>query len=101
MSATCVLQAVCFLRPTRENCARIRRELRDPRYGQYFLCEHSHQAWKSSARNILRPTVLCKWQPDCKDEGTEWHLPCFPKSVASRVVRTLGHRGRFSPLHGL
>lgn len=37
---TCVLQAVCFLRPTRENCARIRRELRDPRYGQYFLCEH-------------------------------------------------------------
>ena len=36
---TCALQAVCFLRPTRENCARIRRELRDPRYGQYFLCE--------------------------------------------------------------
>ena len=41
LSSTCVRQAVCFLRPTRENCARIRRELREPRYGQYFLCEPS------------------------------------------------------------
>ena len=32
-------QAVCFLRPTRENVARIRRELRDPRYGEYNLCK--------------------------------------------------------------
>ena len=32
-------QAVCFLRPTRENIARIRRELRDPRFGEYHLCE--------------------------------------------------------------
>ena len=32
-------QAVCFLRPTRENVARIRRELRDPRFGEYHLCE--------------------------------------------------------------
>ncbi len=32
------LQAVCFLRPTRENVARLRRELRDPRYGEYNLC---------------------------------------------------------------
>ncbi|KAK9839536.1 hypothetical protein WJX81_008245 [Elliptochloris bilobata] len=31
------LKAVCFLRPTRENVARIRRELRDPRYGEYNL----------------------------------------------------------------
>ncbi len=37
---TCThLQAVCFLRPTRENIARIRRELRDPRFGEYHLCE--------------------------------------------------------------
>jgi hypothetical protein len=34
-----VFQAVCFLRPTRENVARIRRELRDPRFGEYHLCE--------------------------------------------------------------
>lgn len=33
-------QAVCFLRPTRENIARIRRELRDPRFGEYHLCEY-------------------------------------------------------------
>mmetsp|Transcript_18589 Transcript_18589/g.56139 ORF Transcript_18589/g.56139 Transcript_18589/m.56139 type:complete len:583 (+) Transcript_18589:324-2072(+) len=31
------MKAVCFLRPTRENIARIRRELRDPRYAQYHL----------------------------------------------------------------
>ncbi|KAI7836541.1 hypothetical protein COHA_009606 [Chlorella ohadii] len=31
------LKAVCFLRPTRENIARIRRELRDPRFGEYHL----------------------------------------------------------------
>ena len=35
----CTVQAVCYLRPTRENIARIRRELRDPRYGEYNLCE--------------------------------------------------------------
>lgn len=31
-------QAVCFLRPTRENIAKLRRELRDPRFGEYHLC---------------------------------------------------------------
>ncbi|KAL6778181.1 VPS45 [Auxenochlorella protothecoides x Auxenochlorella symbiontica] len=31
------LKAVCFLRPTRENIARLRRELRDPRFGGYHL----------------------------------------------------------------
>lgn len=34
-----ILQAVYFLRPTRENVARLRRELRDPRFGEYNLCE--------------------------------------------------------------
>jgi vacuolar protein sorting-associated protein 45 len=33
------LKAVCLLRPTRENVARLRRELRDPRFGEYHLCE--------------------------------------------------------------
>ena len=33
---------MCFLRPTRENVARIRRELRDPRYGEYNLCGATH-----------------------------------------------------------
>ncbi|KAL0041923.1 hypothetical protein WJX79_009001 [Trebouxia sp. C0005] len=31
------LKAVCFLRPTRENIARIRRELREPCYGEYNM----------------------------------------------------------------
>ncbi|EIE27427.1 SM/Sec1-family protein [Coccomyxa subellipsoidea C-169] len=31
------LKAVCFLRPTRENVARLRKELRSPRYGDYHL----------------------------------------------------------------
>jgi hypothetical protein len=33
------LRAVAFLRPTRENVARLRRELRDPRFGGYHICE--------------------------------------------------------------
>lgn len=36
------LKAVAFLRPTRENVARLRRELRDPRFGGYHLCEWGH-----------------------------------------------------------
>eukprot|EP00873_Tetraselmis_striata_P029241 jgi/Tetstr1/449505/TSEL_036594.t1 len=31
------LKAVCFLRPTRENVAHLRRELRSPRYGEYHV----------------------------------------------------------------
>jgi len=31
------LKAVCFLRPTRENIARLRKELRNPRFGEYHL----------------------------------------------------------------
>lgn len=42
-----VLQAVCFLRPTRENIARMRRELRDPRFGEYHLCECSRPCGSS------------------------------------------------------
>lgn len=33
------LRAVAIVRPTRENVARLRRELRDPRFGSYHLCE--------------------------------------------------------------
>lgn len=33
------LRAVAYLRPTRENIARLRRELRDPRFGSYHVCE--------------------------------------------------------------
>ena len=35
-------QAVCFLRPTRENIALLRRELREPHYGEYSLCKSQH-----------------------------------------------------------
>ena len=41
------LQAVCFLRPTRENIARIRRELREPCYGEYNMCE-----WRSVSSTV-------------------------------------------------
>ena len=33
------LKAVAFLRSTRENIARLRRELKNPRFGAYHLCE--------------------------------------------------------------
>lgn len=32
------LKAVCFLRPTTENVQLLIRELREPKYGQYYLC---------------------------------------------------------------
>ena len=35
------LQAVCFLRPTRDNIASLRRELREPHFGEYSLCTPS------------------------------------------------------------
>jgi len=45
--ALVAMQAVCYLRPTRENIARLRRELRDPRYGEYNLCAHSNTSASS------------------------------------------------------
>ena len=32
------LQAMCFLRPTRENMTLLTRELKDPRFGGYHIC---------------------------------------------------------------
>jgi vacuolar protein sorting-associated protein 45 len=52
-------QAVCFLRPTRENIARIRRELRDPRFGEYHLCEcpGAGDSWLLAAAAIAGGTA--------------------------------------------
>lgn len=33
------VKAIALLRPSRENVARLRAELRDPKYGAYHLCE--------------------------------------------------------------
>lgn len=38
------LKAVCFLRPTGENITQLKRHLKNPRYGEYHLCE-LHQFW--------------------------------------------------------
>lgn len=32
------LKAICFLRPTPENITLLQKELRDPRYGEYYIC---------------------------------------------------------------
>jgi hypothetical protein len=32
------LKAICFLRPTPENLNDLKRELKNPRYGEYYLC---------------------------------------------------------------
>ena len=52
------LQAVYFLRPTRENIARLRRELRSPRFSEYNLCKLSLpcDAWKWTS------SLHCSWQ---------------------------------------
>lgn len=33
------LTAICFLRPIQENIDALVRELKDPKYGNYFICE--------------------------------------------------------------
>lgn len=43
------LKAVALLRPSRENIARLRRELREPRFGGYHLCESSNPLRNSYA----------------------------------------------------
>jgi hypothetical protein len=57
------LRAVAYLRPTRDNVARLRRELRDPRFGSYHVCErhallalrgHEHAQMAS-----IEPFFLC------------------------------------------
>lgn len=37
------LKAVCFLRPTSENIQLLRRQLRNPRFGEYYLCKENHK----------------------------------------------------------
>lgn len=48
-----IAQAVCFLRPTRENITFLKRELRQPRYQSYHLCE----AHDGAAGGLLQPGV--------------------------------------------
>ena len=33
------LSAICFLRPTDENIQALMRELREPKYGNYYICK--------------------------------------------------------------
>jgi len=33
------LKCLCFLRPTRDNIELLARELKSPKYGQYYLCK--------------------------------------------------------------
>lgn len=33
------LSAICFLRPTEENIQALVRELREPKYGNYYICK--------------------------------------------------------------
>lgn len=48
-----VLQAICFVRPTRENVTLLKRELRQPRYQSYHLCEHLQlQQHSSNTRRV-------------------------------------------------
>lgn len=35
------LKAICFLRPTDANIEHLKKELRKPKYGEYYLCAHS------------------------------------------------------------
>ena len=68
-----VLQAVCFLRPTRENIARVRRELREPRYGEYHLCECWRHpcSWLLLLSKVLQ-TVTALVHPESAPQPSRW-----------------------------
>lgn len=34
------LKCICFLRPTKQNVALLSQELRNPKYGSYFICKY-------------------------------------------------------------
>jgi hypothetical protein len=46
---------VCFLRPTRENVTLLKRELRNPRFQSYHLCELMHVGLPACSR------CCCTW----------------------------------------
>ena len=57
------LKAVALLRPSRENIARLRRELREPRFGGYHLCES--RAGQSIKHLVSRVRTMKRTLLDC------------------------------------
>jgi hypothetical protein len=61
-SCTFALQAVCFLRPTRENVIMLKRELRQPRFQSYHFCKSAAAGQVCCVNCILWPTcLLLRW----------------------------------------
>lgn len=54
-----ILQAVCFIRPTRENVTLLKRELRQPRYQSYHLCEHLHAEKRRHLHSFTQQHNTC------------------------------------------
>jgi vacuolar protein sorting-associated protein 45 len=44
------LKALCFLRPTLENLNLLKKELRKPKYGEYYIC-------MTAAASVLTPSL--------------------------------------------
>ncbi len=53
------LKAVCFIRPTAENLALLKKELRKPKYGEYYICSYRLFSFSPSVfTNVLPKKYL-------------------------------------------
>lgn len=51
------LKCVCFVSPSEDSLEAVQRELADPKYGEYYLCEFNGKAINSEFL-LIRPTAL-------------------------------------------
>ena len=47
------LKCICFLRPSQESLESLAEELREPRYGEYYLCQSVKSCYTLSIDSVL------------------------------------------------
>jgi hypothetical protein len=84
------LQAICFVRPTRENVTLLKRELRQPRYQSYHLCEHQHSSSMATAAAASlqhQPQQHVAWHAAVSCAGLIMRSSvCMPCATADRCL---------------
>ncbi len=74
------LKCLCFLRPTKKNILDLIRELKNPRYGQYYLCRFFHHnfifyfIFTLSKRNFAKQKIL-------RIQYKKWMSNLLPKTM--------------------
>lgn len=93
------LKAIVYVRPTRENLARLRTELREPKFAEYHLCKcpclYRALAWRVAGRDfgLASPSEFFAISPHC----TLSALPCCP-FAAILFHACYGHAASALPL---